>query len=309
MNNHIFGASTAWENPVYRQTVLIVLCAIFVGAAFSFVLRKKAQYFMVSWASIKSWLIFAPLMFIFMGLQAPIPLIFLALLAIYGAKAYFQILGMYHQTYFVYICYFGIAGLCISTMANNLTFYNEMPMAVLGLSCLVPLFKREYRDMIQYISLTLLGFIFLGWSFLHLGLIYNFENGLYQVMYLILLTEFCDNTNLAISRYFRGPKIISEINAKRSWASTIVSIAITILLAYGMRYLLPNSAEKYWLAAGVIASFGGVVGDMVMNVVRRDAGVKVVSGFILGRGDFLHRMDRLIFVAPIYYFVMLGLNQ
>ena len=162
--------------------------------------------------------------------------------------------------------------------------------------------------MIQYISLTLLGFIFLGWSFLHLGLIYNFENGLYQVMYLILLTEFCDNTNLAISRYFRGPKIISEINAKRSWNSTLVSIAITILLAYGMRYLLGNGAEKYWLTAGVIASFGGVVGDMVMNVVRRDAGVKVVSGFILGRGDFLHRMDRLIFVAPIYYFVMLGLN-
>jgi phosphatidate cytidylyltransferase len=75
-----------------------------------------------------------------------------------------------------------------------------------------------------------------------------------------------------------------------------------------MRYLLPNSSDKYWLASGLIASFGGVIGDMVMSVIRRDAGVKIVSGFILGRGDFLQRMDRLIFVAPIYYFVMLGLN-
>jgi phosphatidate cytidylyltransferase len=83
---------------------------------------------------------------------------------------------------------------------------------------------------------------------------------------------------------------------------------ITILLAYGMRYLLPNSSEKYWLASGLVASFGGVLGDMVMTVVRRDAGVKIVSGFIIGRGDFLHRVDRLILVAPIYYFVMLGLN-
>ncbi|MGZ3692352.1 MAG: phosphatidate cytidylyltransferase, partial [Pseudobdellovibrio sp.] len=239
---------------------------------------------------------------------APIPIVFLTLLAIYGAKVYFQILGMYDRSPFVYICYAGIVGLGLTSQINNLTLYNEMPMAVLGLSCLVPLIQRTYKDMIQYISLTLLGFIFLGWCFMHLALIFNFENGVFQVMYLVILTEFCDNTNLAISRYFKGPKIISEINSKRTWLSTSVSIAITILLAYGMRYLLPNSSDKYWLASGLLASFGGVVGDMVMNVVRRDAGVKIVSGFILGRGDFLQRMDRLIFVAPFYYFVMLGIG-
>jgi phosphatidate cytidylyltransferase len=247
-------------------------------------------------------------MFFFMGLSAPIPIVFLTLLAIYGAKVYFQLMGMYHQSSFVYICYAGIIGLGLSSQLQSLTFYNEMPMAVLGLSCLIPLFKRDYRDMIQYISLTLLGFIFLGWSFMHLALIFNFENGLYQVMYLIILTEFCDTTNLAISRYFKGPKIISEINKKRSWNSTLVAIILTLILAYVMRYLLPDRSERYWLASGLIASFGGVVGDMVMSVVRRDAGVKIVSGFIWGRGDFLNRVDRLIFVAPIYYFVMLGLG-
>jgi phosphatidate cytidylyltransferase len=41
-----------------------------------------------------------------------------------------------------------------------------------------------------------------------------------------------------------------------------------------------------------------------MSVVRRDLGVRIMGAFILGRGDFLHRMDRLIFVAPIYYYIM-----
>lgn len=313
MNNmtnwmNIFSKPSAWESPVYRQTVLIVLLAIFAGAAISFIFKKRTQYFTMAWASVKSWLIWAPLMFGMLGLNAPIPILFLTLLAVYGAKVYFQILGMFHQSYFVYICYAGIVGLGIFSQFNNLAVYNALPMGVLGLSCLVPLIKRDYRNMIQYISLTLLGFIFLGWSFMHLGLILNFENGIYQVMYLVILTEFCDNTNLAIGRYFKGPKIIGEINSKRTWISTLISIALTILLAYGMRHLLPNSSDKYWLASGLIASFGGVIGDMVMNVVRRDAGVKIVSGFILGRGDFLQRMDRLIFVAPIYYFIMLGLN-
>lgn len=307
--SQIFPAPAAWESPIYRQTVLIVLLVIFTGAAINFMFRKKSHYFMIAWASIKSWLFLAPVMFLLMGLSAPLPIILLTLLAIYGAKAYFQILGMFHQTYFVWICYLGIIGLGVFSQMNNLAVYNEMPMMVLGLSCLVPLIQRNYKNMIQYISLTLLGFIFLGWSFMHLGLILNFDNGIYQVMYLIILTEFCDNTNLAISRYFRGPKIISEINSKRTWLSTGVSIFVTVLLAYGMRHLLPDRSEKYWLASGLIASFGGVIGDMVMTVVRRDAGVKIVSGFILGRGDFLQRMDRLIFVAPIYYFVMLGLSH
>ena len=310
MNNNLFATTAAWDSPVYRQTVLIVLIVIFAGAAVNFIFRKKNQYFMIAWASIKSWLILAPLMFGLMGMRAPIPIIFLTALAIYGAKVYFQILGMFQQSHFVYICYLGIIGLGVFGQMNSLAAYNEMPMFVLGLSCLVPLIKRDYKDMIQYMSLTLLGFIFLGWSFMHLGLILNFDNGIYQVMYLIILTEFCDNTNLALSRYLKGKgtKIISEINSRRTWLSTGISILITIALAWGMRFLLPNSSDKYWLASGLIASFGGVIGDMVMSVIRRDAGVKIVNGFILGRGDFLQRMDRLIFVAPIYYFVMLGLN-
>jgi phosphatidate cytidylyltransferase len=75
-----------------------------------------------------------------------------------------------------------------------------------------------------------------------------------------------------------------------------------------MRHLLPDRSDKYWLASGLLAAFGGLVGDLVMAVVRKDAGVKTVGPFIIGRGDFLQRMDRLIFVAPIFYFVMLALK-
>ena len=309
MNNLFFSPSAAWASPIYQQTALIVLLVIFISGAINYSFRKKNHYSMVAWASIKSWLVLAPVMFGLMGLEVPFPTIVLTLFALYGAKVYFQILGMYHKSIFVYICYAGIVGLGIFSQRNNLTLFNEMPMAVLGASCLVPLFQRSYKDMIQYISLTLLGFIFLGWSFLHLGLILNFENGIYQVMYLFILTEFCDTTNLSISRYFKGStKVVSEINSKRTWLSTLTSVLITLMLAYAMRHLLPDRSDRYWLAAGLIASFGGVVGDLVMSVVRRDAGVKIVGPFILGRGDFLQRMDRLIFVAPIYFFIMNALN-
>ena len=308
MSNITNSDFQAWDSPVYQQTALIVVLVIFVSGIINFLFRKKYQYSMIAWASIKSWLFLAPLMFGLMGLRQPIPLVFLTLFAILGAKIFFQIMGMYHKSAFVYICYLGILGLAACAYYDNLVVYNEMPMLVLGLSCLVPLVQRDYKNMIQYISLTLLAFIFLGWSFMHLGLIFNFDNGIYQMMYLIILTEFCDNTNLAISRYFGGARIFSEISQRRTYLSTAISISLTIVLAYSMRHLLPDRGEQYWLASGLVASFGGVIGDLVMSVVRKDAGVKTVGVFILGRGDFLQRMDRLIFVAPIFYFVMLALR-
>jgi phosphatidate cytidylyltransferase len=294
----------AWESHIYRQTVLIVLSIIFGSGAIIFFFRNKNYYFVQSWASIKSWLVAAPIMFIVMGLPTPWPLICLTCLAILGAKIFFQIMGMFHRSYFVLICYAGIIGLATCIYFDREDIYNVMPMIVLGVACLVPLIRNSYKRMIQYMSLTLLAFIFLGWSFMHLGLIMKFPNGIYQLMYLIILTEFCDNTNLAVGRYIGGWRLFPSINPRRTVGSTAVSILLTLFLAGCMRFLLPDGADKYWLASGLIASLGGFLGDLVMTTVRRDAGMKTVGPFIIGRGDFLHRVDRLIFVAPIYYYVM-----
>lgn len=297
----------AWTSPIYRQTALTVLGFLFVSGLLVYFLRKKNHYFVVSWASIKSWLFVAPLLFGVFGLPDPWPLFAMCAIAIWGAKIFFQLMGMFHRSYFVFTCYAGILLLTYSVYSNNTDLYNLAPMIVLGLSCLVPLLRNNYKRMIQYISLTNLSFVFLGWSLMHLGLIIKFEQGIYQLMYLIILTEFCDNTNLAISRYVGSWKLFDRIDYKRTLESTLLAAILTIALAFAMRHLLPDGSEKYWLTSGLIAAFGGFIGDMVMTVVRRDAGIRVMGAFVLGRGDLLQRMDRLIFVAPIYYYVMLYL--
>lgn len=295
---------TAWESPIYRQTVLIVLSIIFFSGIIVYFFRNKNYYFSTSWASIKSWLIAAPILMTLLGLPDPWPMLVLTAVAILGAKIFFQIMGMFHRSYFVLICYAGIVGLFFCAWYGRMDLYNLMPMVVLGAACIVPLIKNSFKRMIQYISLTLLAFIFLGWSFMHLSLILQFPNGIFQLLYLIVLTEFCDNTNLAIGRYIKGWRLFPHINPRRTVGSTAVSVLMTLFLAGAMRFMLPDQSERYWLAAGIVASLGGVLGDLIMTVIRRDAGVRTAGPFILGRSDLLHRMDRLIFVAPIYYYVI-----
>ncbi len=294
----------AWSSEIYQQTVLIVLGFLFFSGLLVYFFRNRNHYFVVSWASLKSWLVAAPILFGIIGAPEPWPLIALTFLAVFGAKVFFQILGMYHRSWFVIICYIGIIGLAVSVAYQRTDFYNLMPMLVLGLCCFVPIAMNRFKHMIQYMALTMMCFIFLGWSFMHAGLIMKFENGIYQLMYLIILTEFCDNTILAISRYVGTIHYVDNINPKRTLESTGASVMITLGLAFLMRHLLPDQSEKYWLASGLIAGLGGGFGDIVMTVIRRDLGIRDYGVFILGRGDFLNRMDRLIFVCPIYYYVM-----
>ncbi|HND85737.1 MAG TPA: phosphatidate cytidylyltransferase [Pseudobdellovibrionaceae bacterium] len=303
------GDGWAWSSPAYQPTALIVLSIIFGSGILIYFFRDKNHYFTVSWDSIKSWLIAAPLLFLFMGLPKPFPLVFLVLMAVYGVRIFYQIMGIFIYTPFILISYAGIFALGVCVYFNNVFMYNLIPMFVLAACCMVPIAMNSYRHMIQIISLTLLGFIFLGWSLLHLGLVTNFTGGLYQLLYVIVLTEFCDNTNMALSPYVGGKKLFSRIQPLRTRWGIVLSIILTIFLAATMSFLLPYRADEYWLAAGIITSLGGLMGDLVMSVVRRDAGVKIVGPFIIGKGDILQRMDRLIFVAPIYYFVMLYLNK
>jgi phosphatidate cytidylyltransferase len=299
----------AWASPIYRETALIVLSFLFVSGLIVYFLRKKNYYFVMSWASIKSWLFVAPILFLVFGTPEPWPLVTLTLIAIFGAKVFFQLMGMYHRNYFVITCYLGILALGYAISQRRVDLYNVLPMIVFGATCLIPLVRNNFKYMIQYIGLTNMAFVFLGWAFMHMGLIFQLENGIYQAMYLMILTEFCDNTNLAISRYIGKNKLFDRIDHKRTMESTLLSVALTLAVAFAMRHLLADGAEKYWLTCGIIAACGGLFGDMVMTVIRKDAGIKVVGPFVLGRGDFLHRMDRLIFVAPIYYYLIQFLPQ
>ena len=81
-----------------------------------------------------------------------------------------------------------------------------------------------------------------------------------------------------------------------------------MLLAWGLRHLLPHQAEQFWVAAGVVAAVFGRFGDLILTVIRRDLGIKETGVFIIGRGDLLSRTDKLIVVGPMYYYIFLYLQ-
>ena len=83
----------------------------------------------------------------------------------------------------------------------------------------------------------------------------------------------------------------------------IVAFVVTMLLAWGLRHLLPDRSERFWIAAGLVAAVFGRMGDLVINMIRRDLGIKNTGIFIIGRDGMLTRVDKMIFVGPMYFYL------
>jgi phosphatidate cytidylyltransferase len=294
--------SGLWENKFYIQAVSGVVAFFFlVGGLVYFMQRRNPKWIGV-WASIKSWVITSPLVFFFAALPKPWPLIFIVMLSIYGAKTFFRMTGMYHRSWFVWLTYafLGLQGYTIYQGLDR--YYDVVPMLFLSVMVMIPIFRNSHSHMIQFIALSLINFIMMGWGFMHLGRIVMWEGGPLIALYLAILFEFCEASNYALNRAFGRTKPLANITSRFSVEGFVLSILLTLILAWGLRGMLPDRSEVYWLTAGLAVAVVGRIGGLFLSVVRRDLNIKESGIFIIGRDDLLSRVDKPVFAAPVVYY-------
>jgi phosphatidate cytidylyltransferase len=298
-----------WQNPIFLETFALIMGGLVVLTLVVYVLKRKGAPYTSAWASLTSWLFVAPLLFATFALPKPWPLLFVTWMGVLSAKSFFQMVGMYHRSWFVWITYLFIFGLGHIIYHGQLEYYNLSPMIFLFVISLVPLLRNSATHMIQYLALSLLAFIFWGWAFLHIGRLLTFEGGQLLVLYLYLLTEVSENTTWACSKLFGKIRPFSRISTKVTLEGMIIGLLVTMLVAWGFRHLLPDRSEPFWIAAGLAAAIFGRMGDLVINVIRRDLGIKDTGIFIIGRDGIITRVDKLIVVGPMYFYLYIYLQQ
>ncbi len=292
-----------WNNSRYTESAEVIIGGMIVLAFVLFLLKRKGPPYTSAWVSVKSWLFVAPLLFSVFAIPEPWPLIFVTWVGVMSVKSFFQMVGMYHRSWFVWTTYFFIIAVGYAVHIDHTMYYNLMPMIFLGSICLIPLMRNSATQMVQYIALSLIAFMFWGWGYMHMARLVNFEGGALMVLYLYMLTEASENASWACSKLFGRLKPFSKISGKVTVEGMIVALIVTMLLAWGMRHLLPDRSERFWIAAGLVAAIFGRMGDLIINVIRRDLGIKNTGIFIIGRDGMLTRADKLIFVGPMYFYI------
>lgn len=150
-------------------------------------------------------------------------------------------------------------------------------------------------------------------AFVYLGLMFGFvlairrEHSAWVLLWFLLTTKACDIgayfTGVAIGRH----KLIHWLSPGKTWEGLFGGMAFAAAVgAGGLAVLEGTVGERVppaWTGAvaGALFALVGQLGDLVMSLFKRDAGLKDSGRAIPGFGGALDVLDSPLLAAPVAY--------
>ena len=152
-------------------------------------------------------------------------------------------------------------------------------------------------------ALSLAGALYVGWLASHFILLRKLPGGLGWVLLAVLATWLCDSFAYIFGRVWGKHPFFPRISPKKTWEGTLggwVGGTGTSLVMGGALGLSILESLTLGLAISLAATFG----DLAESMVKRQVGVKDSGSLIPGHGGILDRMDSLLFVVAVVYYLV-----
>lgn len=301
----------ALYDPTLRAYLWIVLISLAVAGAvlgfLRFVVKKDtASMFNTYW----SWVLIAGIGFIVVFLGRIPTIIGVTLLAMYAFKEFSRASGLYRDWWMTGAVYAGIVAVGIASVISDprgekqgrgwYGFFVAMPAFAIALILLIPILRNRARGELQRISLAIIGFVYIGWMFGHLGFLANARNAYGFICYIIFATGLTDVAAFTFGRIFGRHPLRSEISPRKTWEGALGAFSVAMILPWLLRFSFPFFGPWQLILTGLIVGIGGQLGDLSISVIKRDIGTKDMAATIPGHGGILDRIDSLIYAAPLF---------
>src|SRR4029077_7825402 len=178
----------ALHDPVFRDYFWIVLISLALAGAglgfLRFVLKKETAPMFKTY---RSWILIAGVGFMVVFLGRIPTITGVTLLAIYAFKEFAHASGLYRDSWMTGAVYAGIVTVGIASLISQpggkeqgtgwYGFFVGLPACVIALMLLIPMLRNRARGELQRRPLALIGSVYIGWLFDHLGFMAKAPNG------------------------------------------------------------------------------------------------------------------------------------
>lgn len=299
----------AINNPVFL-TYLAIVGAILVFAGLVLgALTLVGKDVSSIWKTYRGWLVMIPLTFgmIFLGRIATI--IGVTLLAIFGFKEFARATGLYEDWWLTGTVYVAITALGVACVVTDPRLHSSgwygvfmaLPVYVIAAILLIPIIRNRAKGQLQQVALAIVGFVYFGWMFSHLGFLANTPYAYGYLLYLIFAVEINDVAAFTCGKLFGRHKLRENISPNKTIEGSLGAIVVSMAMPWLLWFSFPHFEPLQLILTGLIVGVGGQVGDLVISYIKRDIGIKDMGVVISGHGGILDRVDSMIFVAPIFF--------
>jgi phosphatidate cytidylyltransferase len=135
----------------------------------------------------------------------------------------------------------------------------------------------------------------------------------YLVLFLVMVTKFCDMGAYLFGVVFGKHKMIPHISPAKSWEGFAGAFvgglggAAIVLWAFGSK--LGPLTWTHGLLVAPLLCIAGITGDLAESVIKRCTAIKDSGQALPGIGGILDLTDSILFTAPVLYFYLLAIEN
>ncbi len=302
--------SAAWASDVFRTYfalsigLISVVTALLVGIRVC--LHKRTDH---AWRSLAGWMGMVPLVLVALFLGRGATIVFFAAISLRAFHEYARATALIEDRWLVAIAQVGIVAIAASQWLTDprlgvpgwYGLFMALPAYVVLALLVVPIVRDRSTGALGSTSVGIMGFLYFGWMFGHVGYLANTEHAYGYLMFLIFAVALNDVAAYTWGRLFGRRALRPAISPNKTWEGAVGALAISMVLPWLLRFSFPHVNGAELIAIGLIVGVAGQLGDLVISVIKRDLGIKDMGSAIPGHGGVLDRVDSLIFVAPLYF--------
>jgi phosphatidate cytidylyltransferase len=95
-----------------------------------------------------------------------------------------------------------------------------------------------------------------------------------------------------------------SVSPKKSWEGALGATVFVFIAALIGGPFMPPFTLGSALAVAAVVAVASPLGDLAESLIKRDLGVKDMGTILPGHGGVLDRIDSLLLVAPVFYWLI-----
>ncbi|MFM2308194.1 MAG: hypothetical protein RLY87_314 [Chloroflexota bacterium] len=129
--------------------------------------------------------------------------------------------------------------------------------------------------------------------------------GFAWIVFSLATTWLADTCAFFTGRSFGKTPLAPRLSPKKTWEGSVggffgaIVTAITVAYLFGLPISLPVI-----VGFGALAGVLGPIGDLAESHVKRQLGIKDAGSLLPGHGGMLDRIDSILFMVPIMYYLI-----
>jgi phosphatidate cytidylyltransferase len=261
------------------------------------------------WRTYCGWLVMVPLILSVVLAGRTATIVSVAVLALFGFKEFARATGLYRDWWMTGAVYVGIVAAGVASLVEDpwlhvpgwYGLFMALPVYVVSLILVIPVARNRAKGQLQSSALAILGFIYFGWMFSHVGFLANSRHAYGYLLFLLLAVEGNDIAAFVSGKLFGRHKLREHISPNKTWGGALGALAVSMALPWLLWFSFPHFGPLQLVLTGLIVGIGGQLGDLTLSMIKRDIGVKDMGTLIPGHGGLLDRIDSLIFAGPLFF--------